>query len=192
MKCSLYQEKLHDSAELRETSFLYHDHISCICYLHAHAHHQNIKILLYFVLFLLHNIYRFSSVILFLFSFSQQSQYSKYELSLVLKATSMDFNFKHDSSTSSSEEEEEEKISVRVDSCLLCAQPAVTYDCEGNVIKREPSFCSPGEEEDPGQSWSNEQLFSFLCQGLELKEKMKKKNGWGIQLHPFPFCEQCE
>ncbi|ODM89098.1 Zinc finger and BTB domain-containing protein 16-A [Orchesella cincta] len=84
---------------------------------------------------------------------------------------------------------EELKVSFRLDSCLLCAGTAVVYDAEGKVIKRESTNWS---EDVVGNNWSNGQLFMFLCQALNVKKKWKKKNGWKLQLDPFPFCETCE
>ncbi|ODM91832.1 putative zinc finger protein [Orchesella cincta] len=95
-------------------------------------------------------------------------------------------NYHNSKSYSYSTSSDEEKISVRVDSCLLCAQVAITYDCEGNVIKQEP--CSEFEEVRK-PNWSNDQLFLFLCRSFDLE---KKKNYSGLQLDPFPFCGLCE
>ncbi|CAL8148607.1 unnamed protein product [Orchesella dallaii] len=85
----------------------------------------------------------------------------------------------------------EPKISVRVESCLLCAATAVEYDIEGNVIKRE-TISDSAYEDDVVKKWSSEQLLMFLSQSLGLKNKCKRKSGWGLQLDPFPFCQMCE
>ncbi|CAL8148604.1 unnamed protein product [Orchesella dallaii] len=97
------------------------------------------------------------------------------------------------------DEDVEEKMQVRVDSCLLCAEPALTFDQEGNLIKSETilfDFCGKKESE-----FNKEQLFLSLCKcfGLSLvkprgkgRDNNETGNQWGLQLHPFPFCDSCE
>ncbi|CAL8148619.1 unnamed protein product [Orchesella dallaii] len=92
------------------------------------------------------------------------------------------------SSSDSCDEEEEHKPQVKVYSCLICAQVAVTFDPEGNVIKREPEHCG-NEIGGYTVKWSNEQLFNFLCQSLGLRSKKLYSS---LQKNPFPFCEQCQ
>ncbi|ODM89099.1 Transcriptional repressor CTCFL [Orchesella cincta] len=82
------------------------------------------------------------------------------------------------------EEVDEEKIEVRVDSCLICAQVAATYDLQGNLIKRERE----DEGDDQVRKWCREQLFTFLCRGLEIRQK--KLYSPLLQLESV--CETCE
>ncbi|CAL8148610.1 unnamed protein product [Orchesella dallaii] len=85
---------------------------------------------------------------------------------------------------------EEHKLQVKVDSCLICGQVAVTYDLEGNVIKTEPLDRGNGKEVGGNPvKWSNEQLLTFLCQSLGLRNKKLYSS---LQADPFPFCEQCQ
>ncbi|CAL8136179.1 unnamed protein product [Orchesella dallaii] len=97
-------------------------------------------------------------------------------------------NWDSSSFCSDEEEEEEVKLKVRVDSCLLCAQPAVNYDCDGNIIKREDLLTM---SEENGK-WGNEELFRSLCQILGLEREKRSKQNWKLNLNPFPFCEECK
>ncbi|ODM89235.1 hypothetical protein Ocin01_17448 [Orchesella cincta] len=83
------------------------------------------------------------------------------------------------------------KLCVKMDPCLICAEPAVGYDSEGKLMKKiRHSLFSQGHK------FNHSRLFGFLCKGLSIKPFGMVKGDWNFASTsptiPWPFCERCE